>query len=82
MVPKPCECCHGKRLSKAALSVYIDGKRVNETFNISKLQSLTKDYIELKLEIKDSSEHIGGINIFGKKFGNYSQGILLDITHE
>lgn len=62
--------------------VYIDGKRVNETFNISKLQSLTKDYIELKLEIKDSSEHIGGINIFGKKFGNYSQGILLDITHE
>ena len=49
---------------------------------LNTLKKLSKDYIELKIEIKDSSEHIGGINIFGKKFGNYSQGILLDITHE
>ena len=62
--------------------VYIDDKRVNETFTIETLKKISNNFIDLKIEIKENSEHIGGINIFGKKFGNYAQGILLDITHE
>ena len=75
---------HGllKKFTITNNGVYIDGKRVNEEYNIKTLHKNCKSYIELKIEIKDTSEHIGGINIFGKKFGNYAQGILLDITHE
>lgn len=35
MVPKPCECCHGKRLSKSALNVLIDGKNIAEVTDMS-----------------------------------------------
>ena len=74
---------HGilKKFTITNNGVYFDGKRVNESFNIETLQNLSKDYIELKIEIKDSSSHVGGINIFGKKFGNYAQGIIMDIIH-
>ena len=35
MVPRPCECCHGKRLSKAALSVLIDNKSIADVTDMS-----------------------------------------------
>ncbi|MBR2908814.1 MAG: excinuclease ABC subunit UvrA [Clostridia bacterium] len=35
MVPRPCECCHGKRLSASALSVLIDGKSIADVTDMS-----------------------------------------------
>jgi len=35
MVPQPCETCKGKRLSKAALSVLIDGKNIADVTDMS-----------------------------------------------
>jgi len=35
MVPTPCAKCHGKRLSKAALSVFIDGKNIADVTDMS-----------------------------------------------
>ena len=33
--------------------------------------------IRIRLGVKESAEHLGGMNIFGKGFGNYDQGIIL-----
>ena len=33
--------------------------------------------IRVKIGVKEDAEHMGGMNIFGKGFGNYDQGIIL-----
>jgi len=75
---------HGllKKFTIVNNGVYFEGKRVNDTFTLEKFHNLNTSYIELKLEIKSDAKHIGGINIFGKTFGNHPQDILLSITHE
>ncbi|GHV93583.1 hypothetical protein AGMMS50268_40860 [Spirochaetia bacterium] len=35
--------------------------------------------IKVRIGVKNSAEHIGGINIFGKGFGNYDQDIILKL---
>jgi predicted transcriptional regulator len=35
--------------------------------------------IRVRIGVKDTAEHVGGINIFGKGFGNYDQDILLKL---
>lgn len=41
-----------------------------------------KDYITFKIGIKEDAVHKGGINIFGKEFGDYEQDIKLKILFE
>jgi predicted transcriptional regulator len=36
--------------------------------------------IRVRIEVKKSAEHLGGINIFGKGFGNYDQDIILRLV--
>jgi predicted transcriptional regulator len=33
--------------------------------------------VRVRVEVKDSAEHVGGVNIFGRGFGNYDQDIIL-----
>ena len=33
--------------------------------------------IKVKLGIKDDAQNVGGMNIFGRGFGNYDQDIVL-----
>jgi predicted transcriptional regulator len=35
--------------------------------------------IRVRIGVKDTAEHVGGINIFGKGFGNYDQDIVLKL---
>ena len=37
--------------------------------------------IRLRIGVKDDARHPGGINIFGRGFGNYDQDIVLRLTH-
>ena len=38
--------------------------------------------IRLKIEVKADARHPGGVNIFGRGFGNYDQDIVLKLTTE
>lgn len=40
------------------------------------------DLLNLKIGVKKDANHRGGINIFGKNFGNYEQGVKLEIEVE
>ena len=47
---------------------------------IDDLDTLDRDYISIKIGVKDSSKYVGGINIFGKAFGDHEQDIQVQIT--
>jgi predicted transcriptional regulator len=35
----------------------------------------------LKIQVKEDAEHVGGINLFGEKYGDYPQGIVMNLTY-
>ncbi len=53
---------------------FIDGLKISDV----SLEHFGLDYkstIRLKLEVREDAEHVGGMTLFGKGFGNYGQGI-------
>ena len=60
--------------------VMLDNILVNQNVTIDKLNLQQNDVITLTIKIKDDAVHKGGINIFGKNFGDYNQAIILSIT--
>ena len=57
---------------------FIDGVRVSDT-SLDDLDLLQHRSIRLRIEVPDTAEHPGGINIFGRGFGNYDQDIVLRV---
>jgi len=55
---------------------YVDGNRISDiTLNDLSLQDHSS--IKIRIGVKEDAEHMGGMNIFGRGFGNYDQGIIL-----
>lgn len=61
---------------------YIDGHLQNTSITLKDLNLSGHSYISFKVSVKENARHIGGVNIFGKKFGDYPQGIIMNITYE
>jgi predicted transcriptional regulator len=55
---------------------YIDGVLVSRV-TIADLKLSEHHSVKVKIGIKDDAEHVGGMNIFGRGFGNYNQDIVL-----
>jgi predicted transcriptional regulator len=51
-----------------------DGRKSSD-LNLESLRVSSGEYISLKIGVKEDSEYVGGINIFGEHFGNYRQNI-------
>ncbi len=62
--------------------VYLNGKLVNKHVNINKLDLKNGNRTLLKIGIKDDAVHKGGFNLFGDKFGDYNQSIVLNATYK
>lgn len=60
--------------------VYLDGIRVGDT-TLDQLELMTGNYVSLRIGIKKDAECKGGISLFGEKFGNYGQPILITIGY-
>jgi len=58
---------------------FIDGKKLSER-TIDELKLHKNDYIEVKLGNKEEAMNSGGMNIFGKNFGNYGKDIIMKLT--
>lgn len=59
---------------------FVDGLQIS---NVS-LKDLNLDYrspMKFKLGIPDDANHIGGLTIFGRNFGNYNQNIQVRISY-
>lgn len=61
---------------------YIDEVLVNNQLKISQIDISEKAYISFKICIKDNAKHIGGVNIFGKKFGDFNQDIIMQANYQ
>ncbi len=55
---------------------FIDGIRLSSV-TVAELGLMDHDYIAVRIGVKADARHVGGINIFGRAFGNYPQDILL-----
>ena len=62
------------RISKRGC--YLDGKRVSSV-TLDQLHLEEHHSIRLRVGIDEHAKHPGGVNIFGRGFGNYDQDILL-----
>jgi len=56
----------------------IDGVTLSGT-TIDQLKLPDANHIKVKLGVKPDARHKGGINLFGKKFGNYPQDMVMRI---
>jgi predicted transcriptional regulator len=55
---------------------YVDGVMVSNR-TLRDLSLRPGEPLRVRIGIKDNAAHVGGINLFGNKFGNYPQGIVL-----
>ncbi len=53
---------------------YVDDK-LTSSENIKSLKIDQGDFISFKIGVKESSEYVGGINLFGNRFGDFDQNI-------
>jgi predicted transcriptional regulator len=57
---------------------YIDGKEISSV-RVQDLHLEERPYIDVRIGIKPDAHNIGGVNLFGEKFGNYPQPIVLRV---
>jgi predicted transcriptional regulator len=55
---------------------YVDGVRVSGV-SLAQLKITSGGTIPVRLGVKDSAHNVGGLNLFGSKFGNYPQDLVL-----
>ncbi|MFD2700369.1 ArsR/SmtB family transcription factor [Paenibacillus shunpengii] len=74
---------HGllKTLMLRAEGTFLDGIRLSDR-TAKQLNVRKGDDIRLRIECKSSSEHPGGISLFGSGFGNYNQDIDIHVLYE
>lgn len=59
---------------------YIDGLQISDVT----IDDFDLDYrsgIRFKMAVEDSAQHVGGLTIFGKSFGNYGQDIKVSLNY-
>ncbi|MCR5773232.1 MAG: winged helix-turn-helix transcriptional regulator [Butyrivibrio sp.] len=59
---------------------FIDGLKISDV-NIDQFKLTPKSILKFKLEVPENAEHVGGLTIFGRGFGNYNQDIIVKMTH-
>lgn len=60
---------------------YIDEEKASKK-TIKDYGLFEKEFISVKIGVKENAEHVGGINIFGDCFGDYPQNIVMRLSFE
>ena len=59
---------------------FIDGLKISD-ITINDFQLDFKSKIRFRMAVNDDADHVGGLTLFGKSFGNYSQDIKVSINY-
>ena len=59
---------------------YIDGLKISDV-NTDLLMLCPQDDIVFRFQVQEPSQHIGGLTLFGRNFGNYSQDISVKVNY-
>ncbi|MBB4121931.1 ArsR/SmtB family transcription factor [Martelella radicis] len=68
-----------KRFRVTETGAYVDGVRISDIC-LADLGLDRHHSIRLSISVREDARHPGGVNIFGRGFGNYDQDIVLRIT--
>jgi predicted transcriptional regulator len=55
---------------------FIDGEKLSKV-TLEDLNLTEAHHVEVRLGVKADARNVGGLNLFGRKFGNYGQDILM-----
>ncbi len=58
---------------------FIDGRSISDV-TIADLNLNQQPFIQMRIGVKPDAENMGGLNIFGKAFGNHAQEIILQLS--
>lgn len=58
---------------------FVDGVRISDV-RLADLALAEHHSIKVRIGVKDDAEHVGGLNVFGRGFGNYDQAIVLRLS--
>ena len=59
---------------------FVDGLQISN-ITIKDFNLNYKSILKFKIGVPDNAEHVGGLTIFGKTFGNYNQDINIRINY-
>lgn len=59
---------------------FLDGVRIGSV-TLNELHLQAGDYITFRIGVKPDSKHVGGMNLFGEKFGDYNQSIMMRLDY-
>lgn len=65
----------------AASGSYVDGRMVSDT-TLARLRLEEHPYITVRVGVKADAYHVGGINLFGRQFGNYDTDLTMRLDYE
>ena len=57
----------------------LDGDRFSDV-TINDLSLNQNTFVKVRIGVKPDAAHVGGLNLFGEAFGNYQQGIILELN--
>lgn len=70
-----------KKLLITDQGCYVNGKKTSDE-TIESLKLKEDDFFYFTLKVDENSEHVGGLNLFGKHFGDYAQDIIMKVEYE
>lgn len=68
-----------KRITVNREGVFVDNNFVSDSVKFDDLKIYDGSAIKLDIGIKDDAKHRGGINLFGKNFGDFPQSIVMTL---
>ena len=67
-----------KSIRVNSLGCYEDDIKCSEQ-SLTTLHLDKGNYISFRLGVKPDARHVGGMNLFGEKFGDYAQGLVMKV---
>jgi predicted transcriptional regulator len=59
---------------------YIDGERLSDR-SIEQLRLAGSNHVSVRLGVKPEARNVGGINLFGRRCGNYPQDLVMRLHY-
>ena len=69
-----------KRFNVTTEGVFDNNVLVNKAVTFNDLALINQPYIKFSIGVKPDAVHRGGINLFGKNFGDFPQSIIMTLT--
>ena len=68
-----------KKIAINEQGVFVDYILIHDRVKIGDLKLQKGKSVQLKIGVKEDAEHRGGINLFGRNFGDYPQAIVMTV---